>query len=126
MSEPIGGEKERRAAERIDTGGRLPSQLALDLDTSVIQISAAGMMIEVPMPLAIGSKHGFTLSLGQNELVVSGMVRNCQPVGPGAEEASSGDELGRDALHRVGIEFCDLDERRIRILDDFVNRKLES
>jgi hypothetical protein len=125
MSEQIGGQKERRTAERIDIGGGLPSQLALDLDTSVVQISAFGMMVEVPMPLAIGSKHGFTLSLGKKELEVSGMVRNCQPVGSAAAGAPpSGVEQGR--LYRVGIEFCDLDERRVHVLDDFVNRKRES
>jgi hypothetical protein len=127
MSEQIGGRKERRTAERIDVGGRLPSQLALDLDTSVVQISAVGMMVEVPMPLAIGSKHGFTLSLGNKELEVSGLVRNCQPVGSVAAGApSSGGEQDQGPLYRVGIEFCDLDERQVHVLGDFVNRKIES
>jgi hypothetical protein len=122
MSEQGDGQRERRVAERIDMGGRLPSQLALDLETSVVQISAGGMMMEVPMPLAIGSKHGFTLSIGTEVLALSGMVRNCRPVGP----AVQGDPSMEERIFRVGVGFCELNEKQARFLDNFVNRKLES
>jgi hypothetical protein len=109
------GQRERRVAERIDMGGRLPSQLELDMDTSVVQISSGGMMIEIHMPLAIGSKHGFTLTIGAEEVTLSGMVRNCRSLDEAAAE---------NPLFHVGIEFCDLNEKQTRFLDDLVNRKL--
>jgi hypothetical protein len=125
MNERGDGQGERRVAERIDTGGRLPSQFALDMDTSVVQISAGGMMIEVPMPLAIGSKHGFTISIGTEELALNGMVRNCRSVDSAVQGGQSVPSMPsmKDRFFCVGIEFCDLNEKQARFLDDFVIRK---
>jgi hypothetical protein len=117
MSGQADDQRERRTSERVDTGGKLPSQLALDLDTSVVQISAVGMMVELPMLLALGSKHRFTLLLGNKELAVSGMVRNCHLV------SASGVS---PPVYHVGVEFCDLDENLAQILQALVDTKLES
>jgi c-di-GMP-binding flagellar brake protein YcgR len=110
------GERERRAAGRIDTEGKLPGQLPLDLETDVLQISVGGMMVEVTMPLEVGSKHQFTLNINEEALEVQGIVRNCKPF-PSEKES-------RD--YRVGIEFCDLGERQRASLAEFVNRLLGS
>ncbi len=108
--------RERRTAGRFDTEGRLPGQLPLDLETDVLQISVGGMMVEVTMPLEAGSKHQFTLNIHEETLEVRGIVRNCQPF-PSADEPR---------VYRVGIEFCDLEERQQAFLVEFVNRQLGS
>lgn len=108
------GEQERRATGRIDTQGKLPSRLTLDLDTEVLQISVGGMMVEVTLPLPISSEHSWTLNFGGEELTVRGIVRNCKLV-PSEEQSP---------VYRIGIEFRGLDERQKACLMDFVNRRL--
>lgn len=114
MSEQKGGGHDRRAVGRVDIQGQLPSQLELDLDTDVLQISVGGMMVEVPVPLAVGSKHQFSLSIDKHELDLLGVVRNCEPFPPG----------GQPETYRIGIEFCDLEEGQKASLADFVKKKL--
>ena len=116
LSEHSKNGRERRAAGRFDTEGKLPGQLPLDLETDVLQISVGGMMVEVTMPLEAGSKHRFTLNINKETLEVYGIVRNCQPF-PSADEPR---------VHRVGVEFCDLGERDLACLTEFLNRQLES
>jgi hypothetical protein len=108
--------RERREAGRFDTAGKLPGQLPLDLETDVLQISVGGMMIEVNVPLGAGSKHQFTLNILDETLEIRGIVCNCRPY-PSAEEPR---------VYRVGIEFCDLGERQLACLNEFVNRQLGS
>lgn len=114
MSRQKQGPVERRSAGRIETDGKLPGELALDLETDVLQISEGGMMVEVPMPLEIGSRHGFTLSLDADVLDLSGLVRNCQPFPPS----------GPPEAYRIGIEFMDVQEHQRECLAGFVSKKL--
>ena len=114
MSDQNSPRSERRAANRVDTDGQLPGQLALDLETDVLQMSGGGMMVETPMPLAIGSKHQFTVGIEKEEMELSGVVRNCQPHPPS----------GPPKVYRVGLEFCDLSEHQQENLVAFVNKKL--
>lgn len=115
MSDQKGTRSERRTANRVDTDGRLPGQLTLDLETDVLQISVGGMMVETPIPLEIGSKHQFTVGIDREDMELWGMVRNCQPHPPS----------GRPEVYRVGVEFYDLDEHQQSNLAGFVNKKLD-
>ena len=115
MSDQNGPRSERRTANRVDVEGSLPSQLTLDLETDVLQVSVGGMMVESPIPLEIGSKHQFTVGIDKQDMELCGTVRNCQAYPPS----------GHPEVYRVGIEFCDLDEHQKSNLEDFVNKKLD-
>jgi hypothetical protein len=114
MNDPNTPHSERRASNRIDTEGQLPGQLALDMETDVLQMSVGGMLVETPMPLALGSRHQFTVGIGDDEIELSGTVRNCQPHPPS----------GQPKKYRVGVEFCDLSSDQQKALESFVNTRL--
>jgi hypothetical protein len=105
---------ERRVANRVDTGG-IPGQLQIDLESEVLQLSAGGMLVEMALPLPVGSEHGFTLSLEGHQLEVRGTVRNCQPLLTGEEPPN----------YRMGIQFVDLDEAGLALLSKFVDKRLQ-
>ncbi len=115
MSDQNAPRPERRTAGRVDTDGCLPSQLTLDLETDVIQISVGGMMVETPIPLEIESKHQFTVGINKEDMELCGIVRNCQPYPPS----------GQPEVYRIGVEFCDLDEHQKNSLAGFVDKKLD-
>jgi hypothetical protein len=105
---------ERRARSRVDVPRPLTGELTLDLESEVLRLSSGGMMVQLPFPLAAGSRHKFTLVVEQDVIELAGVVRHCQPL----EEASPGPAYG------VGVEFEGLDETKQRVLESFVSRKL--
>jgi c-di-GMP-binding flagellar brake protein YcgR len=107
-------EQERRGAPRVGAGGGVPSQLEIDLDTNVLQLSPGGMMVELEVPVAVGSEHRFTLNIEDQDMDLIGVVRNCVPAQPG--DAST--------TYHVGIQFRNLDPRQQEILTRFVESKL--
>ena len=112
MSDDV--KEERRAAPRAEAQGSLPGQLEIDLDTNVLQLSPGGMMVEVAMPVEVGSEHAFTLNIDGEDLDLIGVVRNCEASMPGSPTTS----------YRIGIQFRDVDERQQAILTRFVESKL--
>lgn len=106
--------QERRGAPRVGAEGSLPGQMEIDLDTNVLQLSPGGMMVEVGMPVDVGSEHAFTLNVGGEELDLVGVARNCEPSMPGDPTTT----------YRVGIQFRDLDDKQQEILTRFVESKL--
>ena len=105
--------QERRQAPRVEAQGAVPGQLEIDLETHVLQISPAGMMAELAVPVTAGSEYEFTLSVDGADLDLKGVVRNC-------ESKKSGDST---TLYRVGIEFRDVGEKQLGILTRFVESK---
>jgi len=106
--------QERRAAPRVGAQGSVPGQLEIDLDTNVLQLSPGGMMVEIGMPVEVGSEHSFSLNLDGEDLELVGVARNCEPSVPGDPATS----------YRIGIQFRDVDERQQAILTRFVESKL--
>jgi len=107
-------EQERRGVRRTEAGGNLSGQLEIDLETNVLQISPGGMMVELEVPVNVGSEHSFTLDIDGHHLDLVGVVRNCEPSRPG--DAST--------AYHVGVEFRGVDERQQEILTRFVESKL--
>lgn len=108
--------RERREAPRVDTEGQLPGQLEIDLESEVLQLSVGGMLVEMEMPLPVGSEHVFSLTLETSQLELRGIVRNCQPLLTGVEPPN----------YRMGIQFVDPDGRQLALLKDFVEKKLKA
>ena len=106
--------QERRAAPRASAQGSLPGQLEIDLETNVLQLSPGGMMVEIGMPVDVGSEHSFTLNIDGEEVELVGVARNCEPSMPGDPTTS----------YRIGIQFLDVDEKQQAILTRFVESKL--
>lgn len=107
---------ERREAPRVDTDGQLPGQLEIDLKSEVLQLSAGGMLVEMEIPLPVGSEHAFTLTLEGSQLEVRGTVRNCQALLTGEEPPN----------YRLGIQFIGLDERQLVLLKQFVEKRVKA
>ena len=108
---PYGG-PERRSSPRIKAFEPLPGELALDLESDVLKLSTGGMMIRLPFPLPIESRHRFTLVIEEAVMELSGVVRNCQSLG----EAWP--------AYGVGVEFEKLDDDTHLRLERFVRAKL--
>ncbi|MFQ5790132.1 MAG: PilZ domain-containing protein [Acidobacteriota bacterium] len=117
MSERKGEEQERRRSPRVRTS-ELPGQIGLELETDVLQLSVGGMLVEVSVPLDIGSEHRFTLSIEDEEMALSGVVRNCEPADEGEDEERPS--------YRIGIEFRDLEARQKELLSRFVEKRLKT
>ncbi len=109
---PTGRDHDRRGSSRVDTGGNLRAQLSME--TEVVTLSSHGMMVRLPFSPEVGSRHSFTLAVGEDTIAVLGVIRN--------SEASSVD--GRPLYH-VGIEFEGLDRRDEIVLERFVFRKTQ-
>jgi c-di-GMP-binding flagellar brake protein YcgR len=88
--------------------------LEIDLETNVLQPSPGGMMVEVGMPVDVGSEYAFTLNIDGEDLDLVGVARNVEPSTPGDPTTS----------YRIGIQFRDVSERQQAILTRFVESKL--
>src|SRR5262245_45961758 len=88
------GKPERRSAARFTPSAALKAQLLLELDSSVLTLSARGMMVRLGFAPPLGSPHKFVLGFGTRTIQVQGVVRNVHPEGRGA--------------FAVGVEFQDL------------------
>lgn len=107
---------DRRGFQRIETEGDLPGQLSLSMDSRVLELSVGGMLIELAVPLAVGSKHRFTLDVEREEFELRGVVRNCKPLPEGQTPSA----------YRIGIQFDGLGERQQHLLERVVAQKLNS
>lgn len=108
--------RERREAQRVDTEGQLPGQLGIDLESEVLQLSVGGMLVEMEIPLAVGSEHAFSLAFETSRLELRGVVRNCQALLTGVEPPN----------YRMGIQFVDPDDRQLALLKQFVEKRLKA
>jgi hypothetical protein len=106
--------QERRAAPRAEAQGKLPGQLEIDLDTNVLQLSPGGMMVELVMPVAVGSEHAFSLNIDGVDVDLIGVALNVEPSMPGDPTTS----------YHIGIQFRDLTDEQQAILTRFVESKL--
>jgi hypothetical protein len=102
---------ERRGAARHVPPEIVRAQVLLELDSSVLTLSAKGMGVGLGFAPPLGSVHGFVLHFGGRVIHVSGVVRNVSP-----DVALPG--------YVVGIEFRDVAPADAQFIEDFVNRRL--
>ncbi len=103
---------ERRGAVRRPAKGALRAQLLLELDSSVLTLSAKGMMVRLAFAPPMGSVHRFVLLFGPRVLEVKGAVRNVRT-----------DPHAGATLYDVGVEFVDLSAEDGGFLEEFVARR---
>ena len=106
---------ERRARVRVNVARPLQGELALDLDSEVLRLSSGGMLVRLPFPLGVDSRHKFTLVVESAVLELQGVVRHCEPL----EDATAGPAYG------VGVEFEAVAPEKQSVLEGFVNTKLK-
>jgi hypothetical protein len=116
MTENTEAKHERRHSHRVEAHGNVPGQLNVDLETNVLQLSPGGMMVDIEVPLPVGSEHQFTLNLDNQKLDLKGVVRNCH--------SESADE--KAPRYHIGIEFCNLTDQEQAILTRVVEENLEA
>lgn len=110
MSRPPGGPERRTAARHIPPE-IVRAQVLLELDSSVLTLSAKGMGVGLGFAPPMGSVHGFVLRFGGRVIHVQGVVRSVSP-----DIALPG--------YVVGVEFLDVAPADGQFIEDFVNRRL--
>lgn len=111
MSRLPAGRPDRRAAARRVPPEIVRAQVLLELDSSVLTLSAKGMGVGLGFAPPMGSVHGFVLHFGGRVIHVQGVVRNVSP-----DIALPG--------YVVGIEFVDVAPSDGQFIEGFVNRRL--
>jgi hypothetical protein len=102
---------DRRLASRVEIVGRQWGILDALEPLRVCNLSAEGMLIESPNPLAVGSIHEFQLIEGATSVRVRAAVRHLSPLRlPSAER-----------YFLVGLEFLSLDARSTAGIERWLN-----
>ena len=99
----------RRARVRKHLNGSLEGAIELEIGSDVLLLSTGGMMMRLDVAPELGSRHGFTVDIGDRSLEVDGIIRNITPDGP---------------AFKVGVEFQDMNAADQRFLEEFVASKL--
>lgn len=107
---------ERRSSVRVATAGSVTSQLELDLDSDVLQLSPGGMRIRLTLLPEVGSRHGFTLAFDGRSIDVSAVVRDVQGL-------TIPDET---PTYEIGLEFHDLTLAQREFIEAFLARRSKS
>ena len=103
---------DRRLASRFDiVGGQWGILDALE-PLRVRNVSAEGMLLESPNPLAVGSIHEFQLIEGTTAIRVHAVVRHLSPLRQSIAER----------YFLVGLEFLSLDARASRVIERWVSQ----
>ena len=111
MSRPPAGRGERRAASRKIPPEIVRAHVVLELDSSVLTLSAKGMGVGLGFAPPAGSVHAFVLNFGGRVVNLQGAVRNVAP---------DPDLPG----YVVGIEFVTMEPADAEFIEDFVTRRL--
>lgn len=106
--------EERRSHRRFEVG-RLPGVLALSLDAEVLDLSLAGMAVEVPVPLKVGKRFAVRIGAGEDRLDLVGTVRWSERLDPGEEDRPR---------YRAGFAFHDILTERAASLMGFMERNV--
>lgn len=107
---------ERRSTVRVPTAGSVTSQIELDLDSDVLQLSPGGMMIRLTLSPEVGSRHGFTLAFEGRSIDVSAVVRDVK----GLKTPDGSPE------YDVGVEFDDVTPAQREFIEAFLARRPKS
>ncbi len=100
---------------RVRPDVTLSSQVRLDLDAHIHQLSVGGMKVEVGAPLELGTAHRFSLNLDGEKLEVEGTVRSSHQA-PGSDPPT----------YLLGVEFLSLSDSERQLIARFVVDKLST
>ena len=102
---------DRRAHERHELPGHVPGEVRIYHSVAIRQLSEAGALIEIGVPLRIASLHDFRLALGERSVVVKARVVHSHISTVGSERVT----------YRTGIEFVDLSELAVTAIAGFID-----
>lgn len=75
----------------------------------VKKISLAGMLAETEYPMEIDSDHDIELFLNDNVINIVGRIANCEKL-----------EGGKIVIYNTGIEFMQMSDRDIKLLENYL------
>ena len=75
----------------------------------VKKISLAGMLAETEYPMEIDSDHDIELFLNDNVINIVGRIANCEKL-----------EGGKIVIYNTGIEFMEMSDRDIKLLENYL------
>jgi hypothetical protein len=75
----------------------------------VKKISLAGMLAETEYPMEIDSDHDIELFLNDNVINIVGRIANCEKL-----------EVGKIVIYNTGIEFMQMSDRDIKLLENYL------
>jgi hypothetical protein len=75
----------------------------------VKKISLAGMLAETEYPMEIDSDHDIELFLNDNVINIVGRIANCEKL-----------EEGKVVIYNTGIEFMQISDRDIKLLENYL------
>ena len=119
--------EERRRHQRFSVD-RIPGVLAMSLHAEVLDLSLAGMAVQVPVSLAVGKRFAVRIGAGEDQLDLVGTVRWCQRIdsdrGRSTEEVSREAEGADRPRYRAGLIFHDILTERAASLMEFMERNV--
>ncbi len=103
---------DRRTSVRVEVLGRIDGEIAaLDLPVTLLNLSAGGFLMRVPVEMTIGGSHDFRLSVAnQDPILVSARVVH-----------SITATVGGVVTFVVGVEFVDVGAATKQALDSLLN-----
>jgi hypothetical protein len=100
----------KRDAERIEILGDLHGEVMVFQPMAIKEVSRGGAQVETAFPLHLDSLHDLRLTLGDRSVIVKGRVIHC----------SISDVDQESILYRSGMEFVELSERVLAVIESFV------
>ncbi|MDX1630976.1 MAG: PilZ domain-containing protein [Thermoanaerobaculia bacterium] len=113
--------EERRSHHRFPVEG-LSGVLALSLEAEVLDLSLAGMAVEVPVPLTVGKRFAVRIGAGEDQLDLIGTVRWSER--SDVEGATSREAQEVQPRYRAGFAFHDILTERAAGLMEFMERNV--
>jgi hypothetical protein len=100
----------KRVHERRDLSKPVAGEVKVYQSMAIRQLSAGGALIEVAVPLPMGSLHDFRLTLGERSVVVKARVVHSHVSTVGCDQVN----------YHAGIEFADVSEPVTSVLAAFI------
>jgi hypothetical protein len=100
----------KRDAERIEILGDLHGEVMVFQPMAIKEVSRGGAQVETAFPLHLDSLHDLRLTLGDRSVIVKGRVIHC----------SISDVDQESILYRSGMEFVELSDRVLAVIESFV------
>ena len=102
---------DRRRHSRIRLDGRMVGRATVMAEFRVVALSETGAVLEMEMPIAMGSRCDLTLDLAHVAVDLKGRVVNVEP-----PEKEGG-------AYRVGVDFECVEEIDAGVLQSFLQRE---
>lgn len=107
---------ERRRSERIIPNNELFGRVRATVPARILDISAAGVQVEIPTALRPSVECDFSIPDGTGLMRLRARVRRCR-----AASLAEMNSDGRQMVYRAGLEFDCLTQEQTAVLDRFVH-----